>query len=197
MTIVYGLGNNDPKYLNTKHNMGRLVVESIGSKLGLSFDYFKAKTASKSCFICKLPVAISLKLTNGQKPITSSLNDPIYLIYSNGYMNLSGEPLLEVVNFYKPTDFKLIIIHDESDIIEGKYKITTGGRSGGHNGINSIYNSFKDIQSQVIRVKCGIRPTYQDEQGEVQLSKQKALEFVLKPLSIKDKELIKEIILLV
>jgi peptidyl-tRNA hydrolase, PTH1 family len=157
MHLIYGLGNQDPTLLNTKHNLGRLVVEKLAQELGLSFKN------DNGLAVCK---------TNG-----------VILAYSLGYMNNSGQNLQQFLNFYKPNKLKLWLLQDDSDQIEGYFKDVYGGGSGGHNGIISVYKyllNWPINQKEVLRIKLGIRQ---------ENNKQKALDFVLKPISKSDLEL--------
>lgn len=112
MFLIVGLGNPGQKYQNNRHNIGFLVVDSIIHALSatkLNDKNFKG-TLYKSNQILLL------------KPLT--------------FMNLSGESVLNVINFYKITDF--LVIHDDIDLPFGAIKFKFGGGSGGHNGLKSI-----------------------------------------------------------
>jgi peptidyl-tRNA hydrolase, PTH1 family len=164
MNIYYGLGNNEQQYIKTKHNIGRVVIEKIAKNLGLIYT----KKSSYS-FV--------------------KFQDNV-LLFSNGYMNNSGQPILDFINFFKPDlkDLHLIIIQDDSDQFIGNYKVVMGGGSGGHNGINSIYKllcgNVGVVKENIKRIKIGIRRT--DDL-------RKSLDFVLNPFSIKEEEIAFEI----
>ena len=138
MTIFYGLGNNENKYLETKHNIGRIVVENIASKLELNFG------ENKGCHLAK--------------------NSDFWFVYSNGYMNNSGQPIAELIKYFKvdiTKDFNLIIVQDDSDQIACNSKLSLGGGTAGHNGIISVYKEMAFLgleQSRIWRLKIGIRP---------------------------------------
>jgi PTH1 family peptidyl-tRNA hydrolase len=140
--IFYGLGNNEAKYLSTKHNVGRLLVEQL------------ATTLNSSNFIL-------------QAQIWASKNSNYTFCYSNGYMNLSGEPLINFCKYYKYDQKStiLIIIQDDSDQIIGKQKIVIGGGNAGHNGIISIENHFKNWD-KIYKIKIGIRPAQNKSKSE-------------------------------
>jgi peptidyl-tRNA hydrolase, PTH1 family len=156
MLIIYGLGNNEKQYLNTKHNIGRLVVEEIAAAMQLTFQ------KKDSFYFAK--------------------NTKIILAYSTGYMNHSGKPLQDVINYFKPETVNVLIIQDDSDQISGNFKITAGGGSAGHHGINSIYEQTKSTikKEETYRLKLGIRPSE---------NREKSISFVLNQISITDKEL--------
>jgi peptidyl-tRNA hydrolase, PTH1 family len=169
ITIIYGLGNNDEKLLKTKHNMGRLLVEKIAKQLEPNTNF----KLVKEIWILK--------------------SQNIWFCYSNGYMNLSGQSLNSFLSYLKvkQEDIQMIIVQDDSDQLEGKYKIVKtiekGGRSaGGHNGIIDIQRYFSFPKGDVSRVKLGIR-----REGDTT----KAIDFVLKPISKLDELLLVEKIL--
>jgi peptidyl-tRNA hydrolase, PTH1 family len=160
MTIIYGLGNNEPKYLHTKHNIGRILVEQLANNKNLTFTRVKNLMIAKD-------------------------GDFIYA-YSCDYMNTSGKFLGEYLSFIKPEALTLVVIHDDSDQLEGKKKLSLGGSSGGHNGIGDIHNNFKTIKvskEELIRIKLGVRP---------EMNKNKALNFVLSPMTQIDELLVKD-----
>ncbi len=131
--IIYGLGNNEPKYLTTRHNVGRIVLEKI------------------------IPDS---QLTNKQTFMFAK-NGQFHYLLSRGYMNNSGLPLADYVKYFKLLDQTLLILQDDSDQVEGNVKVVQGGGSGGHNGISSIYQHLLSTNidiSNVWRIKIGIRP---------------------------------------
>ena len=136
MIVIYGLGNNEKKYLNTKHNVGRLLLERLANIEQLNF---------------------SLK-----NSFSYARNSEFSFVYSNGFMNVSGKPLFDFWQYFKlSSDDILIILQDDSDQTEGLNKFVLGGGSAGHRGINSIYeylNSMGLKKENVWRLKIGIRP---------------------------------------
>jgi len=141
MLLFFGLGNNDNKYLKTKHNVGRILVENLAREFNINWESKAGFYFSKSTLENKL----------------------VGLIYSSGYMNNSGQPLASFLNYYKiPTeDLTLIIVQDDSDQNVGCYKLAQGGRSAGHRGLDSIFQHSPgfDIKPEHIwRLKIGIRP---------------------------------------
>ena len=145
--IIYGLGNNESKYLKTKHNAGRLVVEKIASSLEVAFF------GEQGCFVAKKK--LNIKETEQE----------IWLIYSAGYMNTSGNPISKLLKYFKVDtnhkDFQLIIAHDDSDQTLHKTKLSVGGGTAGHNGIISSYLHLASCgleQKDIWRLKIGIRP---------------------------------------
>jgi peptidyl-tRNA hydrolase, PTH1 family len=135
MTLLYGLGNNETKYLNTKHNAGRIVLEKLAQTLQLTFQKKNGFWYAK--------------------------NDTLVLLYSDGYMNHSGQPLVEFCNYFKVTPSTLMVLQDDSDQLCNNQKLVKGGGTAGHNGIISIYQHISGIsleKDDVLRLKIGIRP---------------------------------------
>jgi peptidyl-tRNA hydrolase, PTH1 family len=162
MLIFYGLGNNEAKYLNTKHNIGRVVVEQLAAQFeGIFFD------SGHGCMLAKTKVGLT----------------EIWLVYSKDYMNTSGEPISKLIKYFKikPEDFQLTIIQDDSDQSIGSNKLMPGGGTAGHNGIISSYSHLASLveQKEIWRLKIGIRP-----EG----NKLKSETFVLSPINLTESD---------
>ena len=139
MWLICGLGNPEKKYNLSRHNLGFEIIDLLVSeynfeliKKNKSNEIYKGKFQNTICLLCK--------------PLT--------------YMNNSGVPINELMNFYKVSNSKIIIIHDDLDLKVGKIKLKFGGGNGGHNGLLSIDNNIgKDYK----RVRIGIgRPSSRD-----------------------------------
>lgn len=139
MKLVIGLGNPGEKYTKTRHNIGFEVIEKALIHFNISDEKYKFKGL------------ISEKNINGEK---------ILFFKPQTFMNLSGDSVIEVVNFYKlnPNN-DLIVVHDDMDLPVGKIRIRKTGSSGGHNGLKSI---ISHIGQDFIRIKCGIGRTEND-----------------------------------
>lgn len=155
--LVIGLGNPGREYENTYHNAGLLAVDSLGS--GFPRNGFKTGS-SKSFEYLKLGNLVCAK--------------------SLVFMNESGQAVLKAIKYFKLKPAQLWVIHDDSDIALGKYKISFGSRSAGHRGVESIIKSLgsKDFY----RLRIGIRR----EGG-------KASNFVLKKITKSDKEILNKV----
>jgi len=131
-TIV-GLGNPGGEYTNTKHNVGRMVVASIADANDIEMKEHKASNAEKGTGIVA-----------GEK--TTLLNP-------NTFMNKSGSAVSKIVKSV-PAAKKMIVIYDDLDMPLGKIKISFGGGSGGHKGVESIARGIKT--KDFIRLRVGI-----------------------------------------
>lgn len=128
MTLVVGLGNPTVKYEKTRHNVGFMLIDEL-LKDGGFFDVSSLK------FQGELYKKGSLLLL---KPTT--------------FMNLSGNSVKAVADFYKPT--KIVVIHDDLDLAFGAVKFKNGGSSGGHNGLKSI-DSLMGADYDRVRIGIG------------------------------------------
>ena len=135
MYIVVGLGNPDKKYLNTLHNIGFMAIDKVAEKLGANFD----KKGFKGEY--------SQVVVNGEKVI---------LLKPQTYMNLSGESVVAVMNFYKVSVENLIVIYDDLDINIGSLRIRKNGSAGTHNGMRNIVSLLGS--SEFPRFRVGIKP---------------------------------------
>ena len=129
MKLIVGLGNPGEKYLQTRHNIGFVVIDFILRELDLKMKSQKFD----GLFIKTNDYIIA-------KPLT--------------YMNLSGDFILKISKFYKVKTEDILIIYDDMDQDLGKYLIRKSGNSGGHNGIKDIMNKLNTIN--VNRIKIGI-----------------------------------------
>ena len=135
--MVVALGNPGAKYENTRHNIGFMAMDRLCSKFSVKCDRLKFKS------LCG-EVMIAGKRTLLLKPST--------------FMNLSGEAVVEAMQFYKLEPENIIVIYDDVSLDVGKLRIRRKGSHGGHNGMkNIIYLSGKDTFPR-IKVGVGQKP---------------------------------------
>jgi len=140
--LIVGLGNPGPNYETTRHNIGFMVIDELVSR-------YNAQKLSSSSFKGEL-----FKFSNHflLKPLT--------------FMNLSGESILAVKNFYKIE--KVVVIHDDLDLPFGTLRFKHGGGHGGHNGLKS---ADEKISREYIRIRMGIgKPEHKGEVASYVLS---------------------------
>lgn len=142
MYIIAGLGNPGKNYENTRHNVGFNVIDFLANELNININNAKHKALTGSGYIDGEKVLL-------MKPVT--------------YMNLSGEAIIDAVNFYKidPTT-NLIVIYDDISLDVGKLRIRAKGSAGGHNGIKSIINHLGSDTFKRIKVGVGNKPAGYD-----------------------------------
>jgi PTH1 family peptidyl-tRNA hydrolase len=133
MFLIVGLGNPGKEYAGTRHNIGFEAVDYIADKYNIELNRIKFKGVFGEGMI------------NGKKAI---------LLKPTTYMNLSGESIREVVNFYKISNEEIIVIYDDISLEVGRLRIREKGSHGGHNGIKSI---IANLSTDVFpRVKIGV-----------------------------------------
>lgn len=133
MYLIVGLGNPGKEYAGTRHNIGFEAVDYIADKYNIELNRIKFKGIFGEGMI------------NGKKAI---------LLKPTTYMNLSGESIREVVNFYKISNEDIIVIYDDISLEVGRLRIREKGSHGGHNGIKSI---IANLSSDVFpRIKIGV-----------------------------------------
>ena len=117
MYLIVGLGNPGSKYAHTRHNVGFDVLEKLSRKLGVSISREKEEALIGECFV------------SGQKVI---------LALPQTFMNLSGESVMRLVNWYKIEPENLMVVYDDIDLPQGHIRIRKNGSAGTHNGMRSI-----------------------------------------------------------
>lgn len=137
MYIIVGLGNPTREYEGTRHNIGFDVITRIADDNNIAMDFKKHKAICGKGYI------------EGQKVI---------LAQPQTYMNLSGESVRELVDFYKVNEEELIIIYDDISLDVGQLRIRGKGSAGGHNGIKSIINHLGTQEFPRIKVGVGDKP---------------------------------------
>ena len=134
MYIIVGLGNPGKQYAHTRHNVGFDTIDILADKYNISVDIKKHKALCGKGMI------------GGQK---------VVLAKPQTFMNLSGESIRELVDFYKiDPEEELIVIYDDISLEPGQLRVRPKGSAGGHNGIKNI---IAHLGTQVFkRVKVGV-----------------------------------------
>lgn len=141
MRIIVGLGNPGKEYLKTRHNLGFLAIDKLSEKLGVNIN----KT--------KFNGMIGEVNYNGEK---------ILLVKPQTFMNLSGNCVKEILDFYKLSNEDLIVIYDDIDIEFGKIRIRPSGSPGTHNGMRNITSMIQSQNFCRIRIGTGKPKTNQE-----------------------------------
>lgn len=121
MFLIVGLGNPGKEYEKTRHNIGFETIDYIADKYSIDINRTKFNGNYGEGFI------------SGKKVI---------LLKPQTYMNLSGNSIIQFINFYKLQEDEVIIIYDDISLNIGKIRIREKGSAGGHNGIKSIIQNF-------------------------------------------------------
>jgi PTH1 family peptidyl-tRNA hydrolase len=162
--LIVGLGNVGKKYEKNRHNVGFMVVDKYREEKG--FPDWQEKT--------KFKAYVSEDFADGKK---------VVLVKPTTLMNLSGESVRALKDFYKVSNNDITIIHDELDLPLGTVKIKKGGGSAGHNGLKSL---IKHIGEDFSRIRLGVKND--------QLEQIDSADFVLANFSGAEKKQLGEII---
>lgn len=133
MKLIAGLGNPGDRYSSTRHNIGFMVIDALGSRHGIRVDKNKKRSLTGNAIIA------------GEKALMAK---------PQTFMNLTGEALGPLFSFLDIEVTDVIVVHDDLDLDFGRIKIKSGGGHGGHNGIRSLISHFGD--KNFVRVRVGI-----------------------------------------
>ena len=135
MKLIIGLGNPGKQYENTRHNIGFIIMEKL--KEIWNFSDFQPNNKFNAL------------ISEGKKDGTR-----VILAMPQTFMNLSGQSVRAIMDFYKLSTDDIIVIHDDLDITFGSYKISFDSSAAGHNG---VINIIEQIGSQKFkRLRVGI-----------------------------------------
>ena len=159
MKIIIGLGNPGKKYLGTRHNVGFEFLDKL--KKELDFPEFE--------FNKKFNAEISTKKETA-------------LVKPQTFMNLSGEAVRSILDFYKLSPEDILVIHDDKDIALGEYRLADDSSSAGHNGVQNIIENLGTQKFKRIRIGVGIETNLPSDVFVLQKFSEEELEKVEKVL---------------
>ncbi|MBN1538090.1 MAG: aminoacyl-tRNA hydrolase [Anaerolineales bacterium] len=160
--MLVGLGNPGRQYKVNRHNMGFLVLDQLARHLDISFSRVESKA-----LICK----------------TEYNHKRLFLIKPQTYMNLSGQAVSTLINFYHIPIDNLMVVYDDIDLPYGVIRLRSGGSSAGHKGMQSIIDRLGT--REITRLRLGVdRPT----------GRKTAANYVLKNLSKVEMETLPELL---
>ena len=138
MKLIVGLGNPGKKYEHTRHNMGFNTVNLFAEQARIDIDKeaFKGVVGRGKVF-----------------------DEDVYILKPHTYMNLSGESVREIVNYFKIELEDIIVIYDDMALEPGKIRLRTSGSSGGHKGMQNIIENLHSEDIKRIRIGIG-EPVY-------------------------------------
>ena len=139
MWLIAGLGNPGDKYLFTRHNIGFMAIDAMLSASGRPM-WKNEKNAKTFHFFL-----------DGEK---------VLLAQPQTYMNRSGEPIRDLMDFYKIPLENLLVIHDELDLEFGKMKLQKARGHGGHNGIRDVHDKLGTNEYARLRLGVGRPPEH-------------------------------------
>lgn len=134
MYVVVGLGNPGRKYEGTKHNIGFHAIDRLAHRLQISVTKLKHKALIGEGHI------------GGEK---------VVLVKPQTFMNLSGQSVMELMQFYKLEPSRLLVIYDDIDVKVGSIRIREKGSAGSHNGMKNIIYLIQRDDFPRIRIGVG------------------------------------------
>lgn len=134
MRIIIGLGNPEPEYSRTRHNIGFDVINILAEKNNIDLSRTKYNAIYGTGII------------NGEKVI---------LIKPQTFMNNSGESAVEFAKFYKEEINNILVVYDDMDTEIGTIRVRAKGGAGSHNGMKSIVSELNSEDFPRIRVGIG------------------------------------------
>lgn len=163
MYLIAGLGNPGRKYERTKHNVGFDVIDYVTDRHRIPFSGIQFQAECGKGIIAGQKVMLAEPLT---------------------YMNLSGEAVAALVNYYKlDPEEELIVIYDDISLDPGQIRVRKKGSAGGHNGIKNIIACLGTDKFKRIRVGIGAKPDRWD-----------LADYVLAPFTPENREKIEDAI---
>ncbi len=132
--LIAGLGNPGPEYTFTRHNVGFLVLDRLAAMLEASWE----KPGKWEAALAKI--------------------GSVFLVKPMSYMNLSGQPLRAISDFYKITPEEVLVVTDDMALPLGKLRLRSEGGPGGHNGLESVICELGTEEIPRLRVGIGAPP---------------------------------------
>ena len=156
MKLIAGLGNIGPKYTFTRHNAGFMLADSIALNENLTFR----ENSRLKCLMTNL---------------RDGIND-FLIIKPTTFMNLSGEAVRAVMDYYKIALEDILIVYDDISLDLGKIRFRPNGSDGGHNGIKSIIQHLGTQNFARLKIGIGPQPNLPSEVYVLQNFSQEELE---------------------
>lgn len=171
MKLIIGLGNPGNKYESTRHNFGFMALDYFQTEAGFSSWQEKSKAL------------VSEGLADGEK---------IILAKPQTFMNLSGQAVRALADFYKIPAADILVVHDDIDLPLGALRLAQNSGSAGHKGVESIIKSLGT--QNFSRLRLGIKPAEKKSFWNLFKKSLPAERFVLQNFSSAEKPVVEETI---
>ncbi len=135
--MIVFLGNPGPKYTGTRHNAGFAVGDELSRRCGVEIRRLKNR-------------ALTAKTSIG--------GHDVLLVKPQTYMNLSGEAVRPLADYYKVPADHILVVSDEVALVPGRIRLRPSGSAGGHNGLKSIIQHLGTDQFPRLRLGVGSPP---------------------------------------
>lgn len=139
MKCIIGLGNPGKKYENTRHNIGFMAIDALSETMGIDLSQQKFKSHYGAGYV------------NGEK---------VMLVKPQTFMNLSGEGVRPLIDYYKIDIEDILVLYDDLDLPVGHLRLRQKGSGGGHNGMKSLSQHLGTQNFK--RIRIGIDRPSQD-----------------------------------
>ncbi|GAB6282402.1 MAG: aminoacyl-tRNA hydrolase [Ignavibacterium sp.] len=134
MRAIIGLGNPGKKYELTRHNVGFMFIDFLADKLNL----------------------FNIKKENTYHYFEGSIDNANFILAKpQTFVNLSGLAVIDIIDKYNLNIDDILIVYDDLNLTEGKYKVTLTGKDGGHNGVKSIIEKLNSQDFTRFRIGIG------------------------------------------
>ncbi len=164
MKLIAGLGNIGAKYTFTRHNAGFMLIDSIALNANLTLK----ENSRLKCFMTKF-------VNN---------NEEYLLVKPTTFMNLSGEAVRAVSDYYKIDVKDILVVYDDLSLDLGKIRFRPNGSDGGHNGIKSVIQHMGTKDIARLKIGIGPQPSIPSEVFVLQNFSKEELEKLKETLSI-------------
>lgn len=134
--LIVGLGNPEPKYDRTRHNIGFAAVDALARSW-------------------QIPLAAQRKFKGEYGDGMAIAGRTVRLLKPTTYMNRSGESVQAVLNWYKLSPASVLVVYDDMDLPVGRIRLRLAGSAGGHNGMKSIISHLGSQAFPRLRVGIG------------------------------------------
>lgn len=169
-TIV-GLGNPGEEYRGTRHNVGRMAVEYLAARHGVSEWRFDKKL-------------------NALRAKCEFEGDALEFVLPETYMNRSGGAVAPLIKTIKGAE-RLVVVYDDMDLPLGTFRVAFNRSSGGHRGVESIIKSIKT--KAFVRFRIGVAPTTPTGKIKKPKGEDKVIDFLMGKLKPAEEEVLKKI----
>lgn len=169
MILLVGLGNFDQKYSHTRHNVGFWLLDSLATKLQLSWKNTKHFLVAES----------------------NANNQKVVLVKPNTFMNASGLAVKEAMQKYNASLSELILFYDDFNVPVGSYRLRAGGSSGGHNGVKSVIDTIGSGGFWRYRIGIG---SQDEHKANEPLDPADYSDFVLSKFSAKEEKKVRQVV---
>ncbi len=132
MRLVVGLGNPGRRYVQTRHNIGFMVIENLSNRWTIPADGKQ----------------LGALVGGGRIGNTKAM-----LVRPQSFMNRSGQPVRSLMGYFKAEPTDVVVVHDDLDLPFGRVQLKRSGGHGGHNGLRDLN---KHVGSDYIRIRMGV-----------------------------------------